>query len=73
MPYKFKTTKRNTMWTVQIQRKNEKKKEGRGWQSLVDDHGPIVFRTRKVAREINREFRNTNPNDNFRVVKIDVT
>ena len=73
MPYKFKTTKRNTMWAVQIQRKNEKKKEGRGWQSLVDNLGPIVFRTRKVAREVTREFRNTNTSDNFRVVKLNVT
>ena len=67
MPYKFKTTKHNTMWAVQVSRKEQ---EGRGWQTIVDDKGPLVLRTRKVARDISREFRNTNKANRFRVAKI---
>jgi hypothetical protein len=72
MPYKFKTTKHNTMWAVQVSRK-EKGQGGSAsptWQTIVDDKGPLVLRTRKVARDISREFRNTNKNNRFRIAKI---
>jgi hypothetical protein len=72
MPYKFKTTKHNTMWAVQVSRK-EKGQGGTpspSCQTIVDDKGPLVLRTRKVARDISREFRNMNKGNRFRVAKI---
>ena len=69
MPYKFKTTKHNTMWAVQVGRK-QKGEGGSTWQTIVDEKGPLVLRTREVARNISREFRNTNKNNRFRVAKI---
>jgi len=72
MPYKFKTTKHNTMWAVQVSRKQKGEGSTPAWQTIVDDKGPLVLRTRKVARDISREFRNTNKGNRFRVAKITV-
>ena len=70
MPYKFKTTKHNTMWAVQVSRKQKGEGSTPVWQTIVDEKGPLVLRTRKVAREISREFRNTNKGNRFRIAKI---
>ena len=70
MPYKFKTTKHNTMWAVQVSRKEKGQRGSTSWQTIVDETGPLVLRTRKVARDISREFRNTNKSNRFRVAKI---
>ena len=70
MPYKIKSTKHKTLWTVQVRRKNGRKQEGQGWQTVVDSQGPLILPTRKVASNISQEYRNTNKNNIFRVAKI---
>lgn len=49
---KIKTSKRTYVWTIQ-------KKEGGRWRTLVDGMGAILFQTRKLAREVSREYQNT--------------
>lgn len=65
---KIKTSVRNHVWTVQ-------KKVGGRWGMIVDDHGPIMIHTRKIARDISREFKNldTRNRRSYRVVKYSAT
>ena len=60
---KVRTSFRLTAWTVQ-------KKEGGRWGILSDENGPIIVGTRKLAREVSREFRNLRPRAKFRVGRI---
>ena len=48
---KVKTTKKVFVWTVQ-------KKEGGRWRNLRDSDGVILFQTRKLARNVSREYQN---------------
>ena len=48
---KVKTSKKLFTWTVQ-------KKEGGRWRSIVDSDGVILFQTRKLARNVSREYNN---------------
>lgn len=49
---KFKTSKRTHTWVVQ-------KRQGGRWRNLVDGEGVITFQTRKLARNVSREYNNT--------------
>lgn len=61
---KVKTSKRVHVWAIQ-------KKEGGRWTTIVDDAGPIVIRTRKMARNISREYKNLSKTPrSFRVKKL---
>ena len=48
---KIKTSKRTHVWTIQ-------KKQGGRWTTIVDSLGPITVRTRKLARNLSREYKN---------------
>jgi hypothetical protein len=59
----MQSTYRNHVWVVQ-------KKEGGRWASLRDTQGVITIKTRKLARNIAREYKNTSRNPRkFRVAK----
>ena len=61
---KVKTSKRLHTWTVQ-------KKEGGRWRTIVDSMGVITFATRKLARNISREYNTTaRRKRSFRVRKL---
>ena len=61
---KVKTSKRNHVWVVQ------RKLSGR-WVTIVDDGGPVIIRTRRLARSISREYKNlSNKPQSFRVRKL---
>jgi len=61
---KIKTSKRVHVWAIQ-------KKVGGEWTNIVDDAGPIVIRTRKIARNISREYKNLSRTPrSFRVKKL---
>jgi hypothetical protein len=61
---KVKTSKRNHVWVVQ------RKLSGR-WVTVVDDAGPVIIRTRQLARNISREYKNlSNKPRSFRVRKL---
>ena len=60
----IKTTKRNYTWTVQ-------KKVGGRWTTIADEQGLITIATRKIARDISREFKNLSKMPrNYRVKKL---
>lgn len=61
---KVKTSKRNHVWTVQ-------RKQGNGWATVVDANGPVIIRTRKLARNISRQYQNLSKVPrSFRVKKL---
>lgn len=61
---KVKTSKRNWTWVVQ-------KKVGGRWTTITDELGLITMATRKIARDISRQFKNlTNHPRHFRVKKL---
>lgn len=61
---KVKTSKKTFTWTVQ-------KKEGGRWRNLVDTQGVITFATRKLARNVSREYQNiARKPRSFRVKKL---
>ena len=61
---KINTTKRTSIWAVQVYR------ERSGWSTLEDRAGIITMKTRKIARNIAREYRNVNPDMVFRVIQL---
>jgi hypothetical protein len=61
---KVKTSKRTHVWAIQ-------KKVGGEWTNVVDSAGPLVIRTRKMARNISREYKNISKTPrSFRVKKL---
>lgn len=61
---KVKTSKRNHVWTIQ-------KKVGGRWTTVTDTAGPIIIRTRSLARNISREYKNISRTPrSFRVKKL---
>ena len=61
---KIKTSKRTHVWVVQ------KKVKGK-WNTIVDEQGPIIVMTRKLARTVSREFKNLSKTPrNYRVRKL---
>lgn len=63
---KIRTSKRNYIWVVQ-------KKVGKRWNTLVDSKGIITIATRKLARDISREYKNTSRTPrSFRVARMAV-
>jgi hypothetical protein len=61
---KVKTSKRNHVWAIQ-------KKVGGEWTTIVDDKGPIIIRTRRLARTVSREYKNlSRAPRSFRVRKL---
>lgn len=59
-----KTSKRTHVWVVQ------KKVKGK-WNTIVDEQGPIIVKTRKLARTVSREFKNLSKTPrNYRVRKL---
>lgn len=50
------------------------RKVGGRWRTIVDGMGIITMPTRKIARDISREFQNMNPKTrrNFRVAKFQI-
>lgn len=61
---KVKTSKRNHVWIIQ-------KKEGGRWGTITDTAGPIIIRTRSLARNISRQYKNLSRTPrNFRVKKL---
>lgn len=61
---KIKTSARNYTWAIQ------RKVSGK-WETVVDEHGPIFIATRKIARDVSRQFQNVNSKRprSFRVKK----
>lgn len=60
---KINATKRNYVWVIQ-------KKVGNRWSTITDSLGVVTIRTRKLAREVSREFKNYSKNPrNYRVAK----
>lgn len=60
----IKTSKRNYTWTIQ-------RKEGGRWRTLVDGLGILTIATRKIARDLSRQYKNLSRNrSNFRVKKL---
>jgi hypothetical protein len=64
---KIRTSKKQYAWTVM-------RKVGGRWRTIVDGMGIITMPTRKIARDISREFQNMNPKTrrNFRVAKFQI-
>jgi hypothetical protein len=61
---KIKTSKRNHAWVIQ-------RKQGGRWTTLVDDQGIVTVATRKIARDLSRQYKNlTNKPRAFRVRKL---
>ena len=48
---KVKTSKKAYAWVVQ-------KRQGGRWRNVVDSGGVITFATRKLARNVSREYNN---------------
>lgn len=60
----IKTSKRTYVWTVQ-------RKQGGRWRNLIDSSGPIIIPTRKIARDLSRQYKNlTGKPRSFRVRKL---
>ena len=67
---KIKTTKRNTIWTVQ---KKIQHKQGQGvWRTVVDDIGPVLLTERQAARDIANEYRAINKRSKFRISRVTI-
>jgi len=66
---KIKSTKRNAVWSVQVQRKQG---EGSVWRTVVDDLGPVLLADRQSARDIANSYRATNKRSNFRINRITI-
>lgn len=47
----IKTSKKTYAWIVQ-------RKQGGRWRNIVDSKGVITFATRKLARNVSREYQN---------------
>ena len=60
---KIKTSKRTHVWVIQ------KKVKGK-WSTIVDEQGPIIVTTRKLARTVSREYKNLGTPRSFRVKKL---
>lgn len=61
---KVKTSKRNHVYVIQ-------KKEGGRWATIVDTNGPIIIRTRSLARTVSREYKNLSKTPrSFRVKRL---
>ena len=61
---KIKTSKRNWTWVVQ------RKVAGR-WTTLTDDQGIVTIATRKIARDLSRQYKNLSRKPrSFRVKKL---
>jgi len=61
---KIRTTKRNYTWTIQ-------KKVGGRWTTITDDMGIVTIATRRIARNISREYKNISRKPrSFRVKKL---
>ena len=61
---KIKTSKRNYTWIIQ-------KKEGGRWRTLIDDQGIVTIATRKIARDLSRQYKNLSRKPrSFRVRKL---
>ena len=61
----IKTSKKQYVWTVQ-------RKQGGRWRTLADNQGIITISTRKIARDLSRQYKNlTNKPRSFRVKKLD--
>jgi len=61
---KVKTSKKTYAWVVQ-------KRQGGRWRNLVDSDGVITFQTRKLARNVSREYNNIAKKPrSFRVKKL---
>lgn len=61
---KIKTSKRNYTWVVQ------RKIAGR-WTTLADDQGIVTIATRKIARDLSRQYKNLSRKPrSFRVKKL---
>jgi hypothetical protein len=60
----IKTSKKQYVWTIQ-------RKQGGRWRTLIDSSGPIIVSTRKLARDLSRQYKNlTNKPRSFRVKKL---
>lgn len=61
---KIKTSKRNYAWVIQ-------RKQGGQWATIVDDQGIVTIATRKIARDLSRQYKNlTRKPRAFRVRKL---
>lgn len=61
---KIKTSKQTYVWVVQ-------RKQGEGWRMIRDSNGIITFQTRKLARNVSREYNNNAKTPrSFRVKKL---
>lgn len=61
---KIKTSKRNWTWVVQ------RKVAGR-WTTLTDEQGIVTIATRKIARDLSRQYKNLSRKPrSFRVKKL---
>lgn len=60
----IKTSKRNYAWVIQ-------RKQGGRWTTIVDDQGIVTVATRKIARDISRQYKSlTRKPRAFRVKKL---
>lgn len=61
---KIKTSKRNWTWVVQ------RKISGR-WTTITDEQGIVTIATRKIARDLSRQYKNISRKPrSFRVKKL---
>lgn len=61
---KIKTSKRTYVWTIQ-------RKQGGRWHTIVDEQGIVTVATRKIARDVSRQYKHlTRKPRSFRVKKL---